>query len=165
LPSQSFEAFVEEHSRQILNLALRILGDAEAAQDVHQEVFLAIWRRWHKFGARTNWNGYLYRTTMRKSIELARRVRAEPLFERNSEDPPGNTGPDATVRAAELHRRLAACLVGLPRRQADAFVLSRLEGLGHKRIAEILGCSEPTVRVHLYRATKRLARELEEFRE
>jgi RNA polymerase sigma-70 factor (ECF subfamily) len=67
------------------------------------------------------------------------------------------------LQAEELQQRLAAALARLPRRQADAFVLSRLERLETAEIAGIMGCSEPTVRVHLHRALIRLARELHEF--
>jgi RNA polymerase sigma-70 factor (ECF subfamily) len=67
------------------------------------------------------------------------------------------------LRADELQQKLAAALARLPRRQADAFVLSRLEGLEAAEIGKIMGCSEPTVRVHLHRAMLRLARELHEY--
>jgi len=43
------------------------------------------------------------------------------------------------------------------------FVLSRIEGLGAGQIAEILGCSPGSVRVHLHRAMRRLARELGDY--
>ena len=63
----------------------------------------------------------------------------------------------------ELQKKLAGSLAGLPKRQADAFVLSRIEGLDGRQIAEILGCSPETVRVHLHRALKRLSRELGDY--
>ena len=71
--------------------------------------------------------------------------------------------PDGPLRTAELQQILARHLVRLPKRQADVFVLSRIEGLKHNKIAEILGCSEKTVRVHLHRAVKQLARELGDY--
>jgi RNA polymerase sigma-70 factor (ECF subfamily) len=67
------------------------------------------------------------------------------------------------MRTAELQEVLARNLARLPKRQADVFVLSRIEGLGAGEIAEILGCSQQTVRVHLHRAIKRLARELSDY--
>ena len=67
------------------------------------------------------------------------------------------------MRTAELQQMLARYLPRLPGRQIDVFVLSRIEGLKHNEIAEILGCSEQTVRVHLHRAVKRLARELSDY--
>jgi RNA polymerase sigma-70 factor (ECF subfamily) len=72
-------------------------------------------------------------------------------------------GPDESLRVAELQQKLAGCLARLPKRQAEVFVLSRMEGLKAEEIAELLGCSHQTVRVHLHRAMKRLARELGDY--
>jgi len=142
---------------------MRILGDTEKARDVHQEVFLAIWKRWHKYNGRTNWNAYLYRATVRKAIEFAKRSRIEQSLRRQPEYGTSTDHPDGPMRTAELQEMLARHLAKLPKRQADVFVLSRIEGLRHNNIAEILGCSENTVRVHLHRAVRRLARELGDY--
>jgi RNA polymerase sigma factor (sigma-70 family) len=58
---------------------------------------------------------------------------------------------------------LTQSLARLPKRQADVFVLSRIEGLDHSAIAEILCCSVNSVRVTLHRAVKQLAREMSEY--
>jgi RNA polymerase sigma factor (sigma-70 family) len=159
---QEFQALVNDYGAQVLSTAMRILGNNEKALDVHQEVFLAIWKRWHKYNGRTNWNAYLYRAAVRKSIEFAKQSRAEQSVQqpqyRTSKDL-----PDGPLRTAELQQMLAIYLAKLPRRQADAFVLSSIEGLKHNEIAEILGCSQQTVRVHLHRAMNRLARQLGEY--
>ena len=67
------------------------------------------------------------------------------------------------MQADELQQKLAAALAKLPRRQAEAFILSRLEKRETAEIAQLLGCSEPTVRVHLHRAVMKLACELHEY--
>ena len=159
----SFEALVDDYSSTVLNLAIRVLRDADRAQDVHQEVFLAIWRRWHKFNGQTNWGAYLYRTTVRKAIDFARRSRKTQLAEGSPRDCVGTEEPDGPLQRAELQEKLRRCLGRLPKRQAEVFVLSRIECLDGGKIAEILGCSHETVRVHLHRAMKRLAAELGEY--
>ena len=159
----NFRTLVNDYSAAVLNTAIRVLCDSQKAQDVHQEVFLAIWRRWHKYNGKTNWGAYLYRTTVRKAIESAKRSRAEQLVEHRPRNPITSERPDAHLRTAELKQKLVKCLGRLPERQADVFVLSRIEGLKHNKIAEILGCSQETVRVHLHRALKRLARELSDY--
>lgn len=156
----SFETLVKEYGPAVLNTAVRILGDAEKAQDVHQEVFLAIWRRWHKYDGRTKWRAYLCRATIRKAIDLAKRSRAESSMTNSASEPLTTELPDGALRTAELRRELAKCLAKLPKRQVEVFVLSRVEGLASDKVAEILGCSAGTVRVHLHRAMKRLARQL-----
>ena len=158
----SFKALINDYSPAVLNTAIRILGNGQKAQDVHQEVFLAIWRRWDKYNGQTNWGAYLYRTTVRKAIEFAERSRTEAVLERRP-NPATTERPDGPLRTAELQQKLLRCLGRLPERQADVFVLSRIEGLKHNKIAKILGCSQETVRVHLHRALKRLARELNDY--
>jgi len=169
---KNFENLVSEHGRQVLGTATRVLRDASLAQDVHQEVFLAVWRRWNRYNGNVNWTAYLYRATVRKALELARRracsvpVRASPFSTRKEKiTPDGVTTnePEGAMRADDLQRKLAAALARLPRRQADAFILSRLEKLETTEVARLLGCSEPTVRVHLHRAVLKLAEELHEY--
>jgi len=162
LSDKSFENLVNEHGRQVLNTALRVLGDANLANDVHQEVFLAIWRRWSSYNGQTNWPAYLYRTTVRKALQTARQASGH-----RREVPPkrdwDERRPDGNMRADELRRKLAVALTKLPAHQAEAFVLLRLEELETAQVAEILGCSPQTVRVHLHRALKKLSGELKPY--
>ncbi len=163
---KTFDNLVQEHGPQVLRTALRVLHNTSLAQDVHQEVFLAIWRRWHRYNGDVNWPAYLYRATVRKALEMARQASARSMPVGVSEAmPPSATanGPDDALQADELRQKLVAALARLPRRQADAFILSRLEGLEAARIGEIMGCSGQTVRVHLHRALLRLTRELHEY--
>lgn len=162
MAKKDFRALINNYSAQVLNTAMRILGDTHKAQDVHQEVFLEIWRRWHKYDGQTNWKAYLYRTTVRKAIRLAKQSRAERLSGQQPEYT-SKEKPDVRLRTTELQQKLAECLARFPKRQAEVFVLSRIEGLKAEKIAELLGCSQNTVRVHLHRAMKRLARELSEY--
>jgi RNA polymerase sigma-70 factor, ECF subfamily len=163
LSGNDFEQFVMSRGRQVLNTALRVLGDSHLAQDVHQEVFMTIWRRWGSYNGTTNWPGYLYRMTVRKSLELARRKNRLQLTGEPAEQTACNDCPADRLRAEELRQKLSACLARLPRRQAEVFVLSRLEGLDYEQIAEITGCSRQTVRVHLHRAVMRLSRDLKDY--
>jgi RNA polymerase sigma-70 factor (ECF subfamily) len=163
LSKQEFRALVNDYSAQVLSTAMRILGNSEKAQDVHQEVFLAIWKRWHKYNGQTNWNAYLYRAAVRKAIEFAKRSRTEQSQRQQTKYGTSKDHPDGPLKTAELQEVLARNLARLPKRQADVFVLSRIEGLRAGKIAEILGCSQQTVRVHLHRAVKRLARELSDY--
>jgi len=158
----TFKALVDKYSAAVMNTAIRISRDGQKAQDVHQEVFLEILRRWHKYNGQTNWGAYLYRTTVRKAIEMAKQWRMEAIVEQQ-EYPTPKEGPDGPLRTAELQQKLTVCLARLPKRQADVFVFARIEGLSYAKIAELLDCSQETVRVHLHRALKRLGRELSHY--
>ena len=156
-----------------MRLAQRILGSVDDAQDVHQDVFLAILKRWHKYDGKTRWDGYLYRVTIRKAIACARKSRNirqnqdeyEQNLSRIKQSPRSGTKqqPDERLRAEELQAMLRNAITKLPKKQAQVFTLARLEGLKYPEIAEITGCSEQTVRVHLHRALKKLADSLSDY--
>lgn len=157
--AENFETIVNTYSKQVLNTAIRILGDREKALDIHQEVFLAIWQRWHSFNGQTNWSGYLYRTTVRKAIELAKKHRKETSID-NEFEQASNDKSLQRLEVNELQQMIMKALSKLPDKQADAFVLAKIEGLKAEQIAQILQCSPNTVRVHLHRAIKTLAEKL-----
>lgn len=158
-----FEELVNDHGRDVLNVALRVLGDPETAKDVYQEVFLAIWRRWHTYNGTVNWGPYLYRVTVRKALELARARRPVAEVPEGCERESPGSDPDTGLRLKDLQTKLTESLAKLPKRQADVFVLSRIEGMEHSAVAETLGCSQNSVRVLLHRAVKQLAHEMSEY--
>jgi RNA polymerase sigma-70 factor (ECF subfamily) len=158
-----FTTLVEEYSGLVLNVAIRILGNAELAKDAHQEVFLSVWQTWDSFKKDTNWRGYLYRVTVRKSIELSRKSKVIPMTEWQNDCSKSQDRPDAAILTKELWQKVTDSLANLPEKQAEVFVLSKIEGLEYKDIAEAMSCSEATIRVHLHRAMMRLARELKNY--
>jgi RNA polymerase sigma-70 factor, ECF subfamily len=163
LSDSRFEELVNTHGRAVLNVALRILRDPDLATDVYQEVFLAIWQRWDSYDGAVNWGSYLYRVAVRKALELARARRLVPASLEDHDPAGGGAEPDAGLRLGEIQHGLTRALARLPRQQAEVFILSRIEGLDHGAIAEILGCSRNSVRVSLHRAVKELAREMSEY--
>ncbi len=159
-----FKKLVEQYSTSVLKSASRIVGNHQCAQDIHQEVFLAILRRWDKFNSQTNWGAYLYRVTVRKAMEFVKRSRL-PEERVGSADvwAAVEKTPLGLLRSKELQQELLRRLSKLPRRQADVFVLSRIEGMSDRQIAEIMNLAPQTVRVHLCRALERLRSELKDF--
>ena len=71
--------------------------------------------------------------------------------------------PENQLKVKELQEMITKGLLKIPDRQADVFVLAKIEGLKTEEIAEILQCSPQTVRVHLHRAVKQLAEELKDY--
>jgi len=54
LPDKRFTKLVDDHGRLVLNAAYRVLGSRAAAEDVHQDVFTAIWQRWESYNDDTS---------------------------------------------------------------------------------------------------------------
>jgi RNA polymerase sigma-70 factor (ECF subfamily) len=64
--------------------------------------------------------------------------------------------PEEALLGRERRREIAAALSRLPERQRSVFVLSHVEGRTSKEVSALTGLNESTVRVHLFRAIRKL---------
>lgn len=162
MPDKGFTKLVDDHSRLVLGAAYRILGNCAAAEDVHQDVFTAIWQRWESYNGDTRWPAYLYRCAVRKAIDHAKASRKTRSIDAVSE-PAAPDDADSVAITTEMKDRLTNCISKLPDRQAEVFVMYRIEGKSYDQIAEVLECSAQTVRVHMHRALAQLAKDFKEY--
>ncbi len=147
----------------VYGLALRVIGDARAAEDVSQDVFVCIWQRPEAFdpqrGSLRTWLGTL---THRRAVdyvrrEEARRRRAEREASR------AVTTPDVEEMATALvtAERVRAALDVLPAEQRRAIQLAYFEGKTYRHVAEVLGIPEGTAKSRLRLGLRRIAAALE----
>jgi RNA polymerase sigma-70 factor (ECF subfamily) len=140
----------------ILRKSRRMLRSASEAQDLAQETFLRLWQSRLNLRDVAATTGWLYRTCTRLAID---RLRSGAHSARPSVDAAAVIPSDAaSAEEATHHRRLLENLVGvLPRAEVEAALLSRVDGLNHQEIGEVLRVSERTVRRLLARADARIA--------
>ena len=156
-------------------MALRLTGNAAAADDITQEAFIAAWRHLGGFRGESSLKTWLFRIAANKvrSYWRWRKLRAwVGLSDRGGEedgasledllpdDPAGR--PEQAAQAAELERRVQAAISALPPRQREVAVL-RAQGLALAEIGETLGMAEGTVKAHWFEARKKLAGLLGEY--
>jgi RNA polymerase sigma factor (sigma-70 family) len=156
IPQAGFEDFFEaEHPR--LRRALYLLtGNAEEADEVLQDAFVAVWERWDRVGAMDDPTGYLYRTALNRHRSALRRTA------RAARRAVGQAhGPDLFAQADERDA-LARALSHLSPRRREAIVLTVLLGYGSAEAAAAMGISDVTVRRLAQEAREHLRRELEE---
>ena len=163
MPDKRFTKLVDDHGRLVLSAAYRVLGNRAAAEDVHQDVFTAIWQRWESFNGDTSWPAYLYRCAVRKAIDHAKASRKTRSIDAISEPADTTGGADNRAITTEIKDKLTDCIGKLPARQAEVFVMNRIEGKNYSQIAEVLECTPQTARVHMHRALTQLAKEFKEY--
>jgi len=156
----AISALYAEHALGLTRLALIMVGDRETAEDVVQEAFLGLHRRYHRLRHPDNALVYLRSAVLNASRSVLRRRRLPSFFARTYE-PPVWSAESAAMLDAE-RRAVLAALHRLPRRQREALVLRYYAELSEEETARVMGVSRGTVKSTTHRALAALGRLLEE---
>ncbi|MEM1245122.1 MAG: RNA polymerase sigma factor [Acidobacteriota bacterium] len=157
--ASAFGELFRRHRDYVYRVCCGLLGRADAAEDATHEVFLRVVARHSTLTESARLRTLLYGFALNVVREGWRRgAREVSLSEEHVER---LTAPAVTT---ELRSDLFRLLPSLPERQREVLVLRLIEGLATREVAEVLGCSEGTVKTHLHRATRSLRRKLQEDR-
>jgi RNA polymerase sigma-70 factor (ECF subfamily) len=162
---EAFEPLVEKYKRKVFRLAYQVLRDQEEALDVAQEAFVKAYRALPAFKGDAAFYTWLFRITMNVALDRKRQraTRARSLgagdvppeeWERTavSTDP----DPEDVATGAERRERIRKGLDSLSEHHRTIIILSDIEGLQYREIAEVLGIPMGTVMSRLHHARKRL---------
>lgn len=164
---RAFDEVYERFSGLVYNLALRLAGDAEQAEDLSQEVFLRIFRHLGRFSGRSSLKTWIYRVTLnhcRSRLGRWRRWFQLPVDDDgNEKDEAVDTSrdPEERVLAQDAARRVGRALCEVRAEFREAVVLRDLEELAYEEIAEILDVPIGTVRSRIARGREQLRKVLE----
>jgi RNA polymerase sigma factor (sigma-70 family) len=155
----SFDRLFDEEYARVAAIARRVLGDPDAAEDVAQEVFLDLHRR---FGDNPGAQASAWARTaaVHTALNMIRANRRRAVREELYAPAPGTvTDPQAAVETAETSRVVRSALARIPKRQATVLVL-RYSGLSYAEMASALGIGVNGVGTRLRRAEARLRKEI-----
>jgi RNA polymerase sigma-70 factor (sigma-E family) len=148
------------HSLGLLRLALMMVGDRPTAEDVVQDAFLGLYRRWSHLRNRDKALAYV-RSSVLNGCRKALRRRGRPFA---GEHLPPVWSAEAEAIVDEDRREVMEALHRLPLRQREALVLRYFCELSEEEIAEAMRVSRGTVKSTTSRAVAALGRILEERR-
>jgi RNA polymerase sigma-70 factor (sigma-E family) len=151
-------ALYEAHALGLARLALVMLGDPGGAEDVVQDAFLALYRRWDQLSAPAAALAYL-RTSVLNGCRTAMRRRSRPGIV--TEEQPLESA-EAAVLHTEEHRAILAAVRRLPPRQREAVVLRYYLDMTEDQAAEAMRVSRGTVKSATSRAIAKVGQMLKE---
>ncbi|HYL16004.1 MAG TPA: sigma-70 family RNA polymerase sigma factor [Terriglobales bacterium] len=145
---QAMAQLYERYSSIVYSVALRVLGETGAAEDILQEVFMQLWRNPDAFDAtRGSLPGWLAVITRNRAIDSLRKRRPET----DISDVVVSVEPDL-AGSAELNRaleKIRGALGGMPPPQRSALEMAFFEGLTHTEIADKTGEPLGTIKTRI----------------
>ncbi|HVW15035.1 MAG TPA: sigma-70 family RNA polymerase sigma factor [Mucilaginibacter sp.] len=145
------------YSKAMLNVAFRIVGDADEAQDVLQDAFLDAFNRVKDFRQETTFGLWLKQIVVHRSINLLRKRRLEMV--ELDDDQLDNIPDEENEDDEEVQYKVAQVkesMKELPEGYRVVLSLYLLEGYDHEEIGQILDISENTSRTQFLRAKRKL---------
>jgi RNA polymerase sigma-70 factor, ECF subfamily len=169
--TQAVEALFRRYHRPLFQTALRVLGNAEDAEDALQDGLLSAYRNLKRFEGRSQFSTWLTRIVINAALMRRRSAKARPSFSldepaREDELPAAERfasegpNPEQVFVSTEIREMISENLDELSPVLRTAFVLREMEGYSTGEAAKKLGVTENTLKARLWRARHQLAERL-----
>jgi RNA polymerase sigma-70 factor (sigma-E family) len=158
-PADAVTALYNEHALGMIRFAHIMLGSATAAEDVVQEAFLGLYRRWEYLASKDSAVSYVRTSVLNGCRSALRRSRVLELV---PHQPPARSA-ESEVLSRQERGEVVSALRRLPTRQREVLVLSYYLDLSDDQIAADLGVRPVTIRSTRHRALTALGRVLREM--
>jgi RNA polymerase sigma-70 factor (ECF subfamily) len=169
--AHALDTLFARNTRKLYQIALRVLGNPEDAEEALQEGLLSAYRNLPRFEQRSQFSTWLTRIVINAALMRRRSKRARPvvsfddrpaegelpLAERYADESPN---PEQLYAKTELRDRVRKMLAEISPLLRSAFWLREIEGLSAVEAAHVLGVSRNTLKARLWRARQELAARL-----
>jgi RNA polymerase sigma-70 factor (ECF subfamily) len=155
---------LRRHASPLLTFIQRMVGDPHRAEELFQEVFLAVWIRRGTYEYPRPFRPWLFGIAMNQCrAEFRRRTRFPVVLQEDPGEPLATAGPspvDAAI-ASETATLVATAVAQLPPAQRSVVVLRIWNGLSYAQIAQTMGVGEATARSHMFHGLAAVRKYLE----
>lgn len=155
---RAFGLLVDRYHAGVYRLALSLVSEADAAQDVVQNAFLKAWRALESFRGDAAFRSWLFTIAANEARGQLRRRGRRRETALDAVAPVEAKGPDPEEEAmvSEEAARARRALASLPEKQRLSVSLRLDEGLSFREIGELIGSSEGAARVNYFHGIRRL---------
>jgi len=159
---EAYAVLVDHYKVLAYTLAFRMLGDADCANDVAQDSFLAAYEGLDRFRRMAKFSTWLATIVLNKCRDRLRsRRETVPIDDVTEVRSCGAPDPEALANAHERTSALQQALAALAPVDREVIILKHLEELAYEEIAMIVGASVPALKVRAHRAREKLRESLE----
>lgn len=171
---RAFRELVEAHRDRVYNITFRMLGNRAEAEDVAQEVFIAVFKNIDEFRLQSKFSTWLYRIAVNHCKNRIKYLARRHDRDRDELDEttqgtgvngsisgPVPSAPDRALEGAQMEKLLQDAIATLEDDQRIVVVLRDVEDLSIEEICEITGLPDGTVKSRLHRARLVLRKRLQ----
>ena len=166
----AFERLVRAFERQMLAVAAGFAHTPDDANDIYQDAMLAAYRALPNFKLESKFSTWLHKIVVNTALSYRRKLKrtwqkmnAVQSEHEQQEKYVDGYGPDSSMLDDELGGQINKALNRLTDSERMAFVLCHQQGFKLREAAEVLGCSDNSIKVMLFRARKKLQEELVDY--
>jgi len=162
----AFDELVRLYQQPAMQIAVRILGNANDAAEAVQDGFVKAYVSINKLKKPKRFEAWFFRiitnTAISRRTAAKRRTEKIKIIEGGSET---TFSPVENQIGEELKEAIQRAMLKLSKKEVKAIALFGIEDLSQNEVAEIMNCSVETVRWYVYRARKKLKVLLKEYLE
>lgn len=159
MTQQFFKEIFDNHFDTVRNYIYYRSGDTELATDIAQDAFLKVWEKQIDV-SNMNFVGLLCKIAKDILITSYRKQRVDAKFRMNIQPIVNNQSPDEKLQFNELRNKYESALTELPEKQRIVFLMSRIDNMTYKEIAEANSISIKAVEKRMKNALSYLKKEL-----
>jgi RNA polymerase sigma-70 factor (ECF subfamily) len=149
----AFTQIFDHYRGSVYGTAFKFLKSQEAAEEIVQEIFLKLWIKRTEIPSIQNFNGFLFTMARNAILDKLRKTANEKIAQQVlSKQQSFTNNTDHRVQDNQYQQILEQAIDNLSPQQREVFRLAKMEGYSYKEIAEELGISVLTVKVHMNKA-------------
>jgi RNA polymerase sigma-70 factor, ECF subfamily len=157
----AFRALYDLYKNRVYSIALYFSrGDAAAASDITQQVFLKLMTGIGQFRGDAEFSTWLYRLVANTCMDVGRRQKATAIFSQDIETVAGEGSPEEDYARKQIASSVRAAVSALPPKFRVAVLMRYFEDLSYEQMAKALQCSMGTVASRLSRGHRMLGERL-----
>ena len=146
-----FDILFEQYYERLVLFAESYVGDLQTAEDMVQDVFLALFSR-KDFNEVAYTRSYLFSCVKNGCVDYLRKLKITDPLDVKLFDAAYYTGDFDVLEQEELIRRVEEEIEKLPEQRRDVLKMNVYQGMSYPRIAEVTGLSVNTVKTHMKKA-------------
>jgi RNA polymerase sigma-70 factor (ECF subfamily) len=152
----AFTVLFDHYSPKVMHTAFLFTQSLSRSEDIVQDVFTKLWLKRAQLREVEDFEKWIFIITRNMSLNILNRIaRAELGLEKFAEHVPAReAGESIYLEAKDMEKLIRNSLAALTDQQKKVFELSTFKGLNREEIAQELGLSPNTIKMHLLRATK-----------